>query len=601
MKAGLEIHQQLDVGKLFSGKASIIEEGDPVSVSYRKLHVTVSELGESDAAAAAEKAKDHRFEYHGYPQSTGLVELDEEPPMDVNPRALQAAFQFARLCKAQLVDEVLVMRKIVIDGSNTSGFQRTMLYALDGVLTDPESGKAIPIPTMMLEEDSAKKTDALGRAQAAYNLSRLGIPLLEITTDPVFTDPGSLKRGALLIGSTLRLLSGVKRGLGTIRQDVNISVDGGSRCEIKGAQDVRTLDDLARQEVARQNAIIAFAKRIRDEELVVPEPLISDVTSVFVDSKAKVITSALQEGGRVLALSLPGFSQLLGLELSPNNRVGSELSGYVKAHTGLKGLFHSDELPKYGITEQDVERIRRLLELTASDAFILIAAPQKTARRGLVLALERLDMLTHGVPSEVRRAKPDNATEYLRAMPGSARMYPETDLVPFLSGSVVFTPARTRHELESSYAEKGISEEFTRIIIDSPLRSRFDELLEAHPAHGSLLAKAFFLYPKEAKTRHGVEPVYDERFEALVQALVEGRILEGSFVDALAAEDPLDVVFERFAPLDASEVEGQVRAIVEREKSKNPDVTVGALMGVVMRELGSSIDGKDAMRIIKGV
>ena len=599
MRAGLEIHQQLDVGKLFSGKASIIEEDDPVSVSYRRLHLTASELGESDAAAAAETAKHRRFEYHGYPQSTGLVELDEEPPMDVNPRALEAAFQFAHLCDAQLIDEIIVMRKIVIDGSNTSGFQRTMLYALDATLTDPGSGLVIPIPTMMLEEDSGKKTDVLGRADAAYNLSRLGIPLLEITTDPIFTDPESLKRGALLIGSTLRLLPGVKRGLGTIRQDVNISVDGGARCEIKGAQDVRTLDELARQEVTRQESIIAFATRVRDQKLVVPEPLISDVTSVFEDSKAKVITSALERDGRVLALSLPGFSQLLGLELSPNTRVGSELSGYVKAHTGLRGLFHSDELPKYGITDEDVEKLRRLLSLGAADAFVLIAAPPALARRGLMLALERLEMLTRGVPSEVRRAKPDNATEYLRAMPGSARMYPETDLVAFPSSSVSFTPARTRHELESWYAKKGISEEFTRIIIDSAVRSRFDELLEAHPAHGSLLAKAFFLYPKEAKKRHGVDIAYDERFDALIGALVEGRILEGSFVDALASDDPLDVVFERFAPLDASEVEAQVRAIVERERSKNPDATVGALMGVVMRELGSSIDGKDAMRIIK--
>jgi glutamyl-tRNA(Gln) amidotransferase subunit E len=600
MKAGLEIHQQLDVKKLFSGKASLIEEGTPVTVSHRKLHLTASELGESDVAAAAEIAKERTFEYHGYPKSTGLVELDEEPPSDPNPRALQAAFQFAHLCSAQPIDEIIVMRKIVVDGSNTSGFQRTMLYAVDGCLTDPQTGLVIPIPTMMLEEDAGKKEDAIITDTTAYNLSRLGIPLLEITTDPVFTDPESLKRGALLIGSTLRLLPGVKRGLGTIRQDVNISVDRGARCEIKGAQDVRTLDELARQEVTRQESIIAFAQRVRDEGLIVPEPLLKDVTDVFVSSTAKVIISALEAGGRIFALPLPGWSSLLGLELSPNNRVGSELSGYVKAHTQLKGLFHSDELPKYGITAQNVDAIKEALNLDAKDALILIAADEPIARRGLILASERLVMLTRGVPSEVRRAKPDNSTEFLRAMPGSARMYPETDVRPIRASTIPYEPVKTRSELEASYRERGISEEFIRIILDSPERVRFEALLAEHPDHAQLLAKAFFLYPKEAKKRHGVDVEHDERFDELFRALVEGRILEDSFVDALASSDPLDSILERYAPMDQARIEERVREIVERERAKNPDATVGALMGAVMRELGGTVSGKDAQRIIRG-
>lgn len=603
MKAGLEIHQQLDTGKLFSGKASTIEEGPPVAVSYRKLHLTASELGESDAAAAAEVSKRRTFEYQSYPVSCGLVELDEEPPADANPRALETAFQFAELCSAQLVDEIVPMRKIVVDGSNTSGFQRTMLYAFGGTLIDPKTELEIPIPTMMLEEDSAKKSEALLEQDSIvpYNLSRLGIPLLEITTEPVFSDPEQLKSGALLIGQTLRLLDGVKRGLGTIRQDVNISVDGGARCEIKGAQDVRTMDELARREVQRQESLVAFAKRIKTDALALKgKPAVVDVTAAFEGSSAKVVASALKTGGAVLACAVPGWAGLTGLELSPANRVGTELSGYVKAHTTLKGLFHSDELPKYGITEADVKAVRKLVGAKKGDAFLLIAADAAEAKRGLELAWTRAKAIGKGVPSEVRRANPDNSTTYLREMPGAARMYPETDLLSIRSADVAYAPARSRAELEAHYKSLGLSTEFTRIVIDSHERARFDAYAARYPDRAPLLFKALYLYPKEAKTRHDADVPFDARFDTLLEAMIEGRLLEDSFVAALAAldKDDVDAILERFEPADESDLKDTIAKIVARERKKNPDASTGALMGAVMRELGGRISGKDAARII---
>lgn len=598
MKAGLEIHQQLDVGKLFSGKRSLIEEGSPDSIAYRTLHLTASELGVSDAAAAAEIAKDRTYEYHAYRASTGLVELDEEPPSDPNPRALAVAFAFAELCNAQLIDEIVPMRKIVVDGSNTSGFQRTMLYAMGGTLTDPETDLEIPIPSIMLEEDSGKRVDAIGEGEhlTAFNLSRLGIPLLEITTDPVFSDPDQLKSGALLIGSSLRLLPGVKRGLGTIRQDVNISIEGGARVEIKGAQDVRTMDDLARQEVTRQESLIAFAKDV--SSLEIPEGTAADVTETLKDTEANVLRSSIDRRGSVLACKLTGWAGNIGRELSPNNRVGTELSGYVKAHTGLKGLFHSDELPRYGITEEEVARIREALNAEEQDAFLMIAAPKDIAQKGLVFACERLRVIAQGVPSEVRRAKPDNATEYLREMPGAARMYPETDVLPFASSSIAFDKPRTRAQLEEHYRSLGLNDEFARIVIDSPERSRFDEL--AAKGDAALIFKALFLFPKEAKARHNVEIAFDNKFEQLLDALLVGDLIEDSFVDALVAaqSEPLESVLEKFKPADESEIRASIEGIVAAERKKNPDVSMGALMGAVMRQLGGRISGKEVQRII---
>jgi len=48
--------------------------------------------------------------------------------------ALESALMVALLLGSNVVDEVHVMRKIVIDGSNTTGFQRTSVLGLGGRL-----------------------------------------------------------------------------------------------------------------------------------------------------------------------------------------------------------------------------------------------------------------------------------------------------------------------------------------------------------------------------------------------------------------------------------------------------------------------------------
>ncbi|KXB07025.1 glutamyl-tRNA amidotransferase, partial [candidate division MSBL1 archaeon SCGC-AAA382K21] len=155
LKVGFEIHQMLDTHKLFCNCPSTLRDEEPSMSVRRELRPTESELGEIDRAALAEAAKSKRFRYEVHPNSVCLVELDEEPPHPVNEEARDIALEAALLLNAEPVDEAHVMRKTVIDGSNTAGFQRTVLMATDGSLEI--DGTEISLQTLCLEEDAARK------------------------------------------------------------------------------------------------------------------------------------------------------------------------------------------------------------------------------------------------------------------------------------------------------------------------------------------------------------------------------------------------------------------------------------------------------------
>jgi len=252
MKAGLEIHQQLDTGKLFCRCPNILRNDTPDWIVKRKLHAVAGESGEIDAAVKHEATKNKEFIYQGYKDSCCLIEFDEEPPKEIDKEALKIAVQVACLLNCEIIQDTQIMRKTVIDGSNTSGFQRTALVARNGFL-DTSFGR-VSIDNLFLEEDSARppgKTDEEESNSKIWKLDRLGIPLLEIATGPHMHYPEQVKEVALKIGEILRACR-VKRGIGTIRQDLNISTPEHVRVEIKGFQDPRMMTKTIELEIERQ-------------------------------------------------------------------------------------------------------------------------------------------------------------------------------------------------------------------------------------------------------------------------------------------------------------------------------------------------------------
>jgi len=264
LKSGLEIHQQLDTRKLFCNCPSVLRLDEPDFIVKRKLHVVAGESGEVDVAAAHEAALEKEFTYQGY-STTCLVELDEEPPHQINQEALKTALQIALILNCKILPITQIMRKTVIDGSNTSGFQRTVLIAQNGFI-ETKDGR-VGIATICLEEDAARIID---KEKGIFRLDRLGIPLVEIATEADIRNPSQAKEAALMIGEILRKVK-VKRGLGTIRQDVNLSVAGGKRIELKGFQDIRNIERAIEIEVQRQEALVETGKSVAEVRAVNPD------------------------------------------------------------------------------------------------------------------------------------------------------------------------------------------------------------------------------------------------------------------------------------------------------------------------------------------
>ncbi|MDP6600274.1 MAG: Glu-tRNA(Gln) amidotransferase subunit GatE [Candidatus Woesearchaeota archaeon] len=262
-KCGLEIHQQLEGKKLFCSCSTINSDKEPDVRFERRLRAVAGETGEIDIAAKHEMQKGKKFIYDADSNDTCLIEYDEQPPNELNKQALETTLKLALLLNAKIADEIQVMRKTVVDGSNVAGFQRTALIATGGFI-ETSKGK-VRIPIICLEEEAAQKLED-GKEFVKYRLDRLGIPLIEIATDADIKNNEHAKEVAAHIGMVLRSVPGMKRGLGTIRQDVNVSIKDGARTEIKGFQDLKSIPKVIEYEIKRQLNATKLKQEVRKAE-----------------------------------------------------------------------------------------------------------------------------------------------------------------------------------------------------------------------------------------------------------------------------------------------------------------------------------------------
>ena len=447
LKVGFEIHQQLSTKSKLFCNCRCEESRNYETIFMRKLRPTHSELGTFDPAALFEYKKMRMIKYHASAGSSCLVEADEEPPQEMNKEALETALIFSLALHSRVADEIHTMRKIVIDGSNTSGFQRTMLVAHGGYID--VNGEKVNIQSICLEEDAAKLLSDDGSIRE-YGLDRLGIPLVEIALEPITGGPEELMQVALSMGRLLRSSKRVTRGLGSIRQDVNISVNDGGVVEVKGVQQLDQLIRVIKYEMLRQHGLILIAQKLKNERRVNDNGVgdrIEDVTDILRNSSSKIVQRSLACGedvdddnskGVFKAIRVKGFADMIRFEPYPEIRIGKQLSELVRFY-GLGGIFHSDELPNYGISEEEVIAISKRLGMAADvDAFVIIGGVRDKVEFAVESIIRRLKMALIGVPSETRSATLDGKTIFSRPRPGAARMYPETDIPPIqINNSVI--------------------------------------------------------------------------------------------------------------------------------------------------------------------
>ncbi|MEC7135467.1 MAG: Glu-tRNA(Gln) amidotransferase subunit GatE [Candidatus Thermoplasmatota archaeon] len=562
LKAGLEIHQQLNSGKLFCN-CSLNENGKDYQFK-RKLHATSSELGDIDIAAKTEQIK--LFTYYNK-SCNCLVYTDEEPPRGPNRDAVKVALQFAQLVDAKIVEEIHFMRKVVVDGSNTSGFQRTGLIATGGRIEYDD--KILELDQLCLEEDSCRH----GEEDHEYLLDRLGVPLLEITTKPQLDNSQDVQKAAKAIGRLLRACN-VKRGLGTIRQDVNVSINNGQRVELKGFQDLASMPKVVENEMKRQFSLNEMKKG------KVGQPI--SVDNCF---KKKREFS--------LALKIENWNGILGNKNSPKGhvRMGRELADYAK-RAGLKGIMHSDELPAYGIDNEETKNIKLSLGCNDNDAFILIFGKEKITEKAMEIIIERIN--TKGVPKEVRKVTPENLTRYMRPMPGASRMYPETDIAPFKLTNLNVRKPKTLDEREKDLP---LNEEESKQLVSNDLDEQFN-ILNRKFDLPKLLSRILLHTLPQLKDEG--ETISNSDLEKVLILFQEGVIVKEGISKALVQSSRNEEIQVNNDNVEV-ELEDFIVSLVREKKEfikERGMGAVGALMGPVMSKFRGKMDGGDINKVL---
>ncbi|HJJ33609.1 MAG TPA: Glu-tRNA(Gln) amidotransferase subunit GatE [Methanocorpusculum sp.] len=594
LKAGLEIHQQLNTKeKLFCHSPTVIRNSDEhFGVVQRYLRTAVSEMGTVDRAAAEEAMQHRLFTYYTY-DTTGLVEIDEEPPAPMNREALDIVLTIAKMFSMTPLPELHTMRKMIVDGSATSGFQRTALAALNGKI-----GEACRIETVAIEEEACQRVE-----DTIFSVDRLGIPLIEITTSPCMKTPEEVHDVAQHIGMILRSTGKVKRGLGTIRQDVNVSIADGARVEIKGVQELDLIAEVVRREVQRQLSLLAIRDELAARKASVPG-LVQDVTKVFEGTASNV----LKKAKCILATVLRGFDGLVGMEIQPGRRLGSEMSDYAKK-CGVGGLFHTDELPAYGVTAEEVEKLRKETGAGPQDAVILVAATEAKCRCAMKMILRRANMAFEGVPEETRKMLEGGSTAYMRPLPGAARMYPETDVLPVTVTKEHFDSLVLPELLADKEArfmkEYGMDEGLAHQMVYSEKLPLFERAV-AEGIRPMFAARTILASLKElSRGGYDASALPDEKILAVMHAVEKGNAAKEAVLEILTAcakglsvRDAIAKVAPSFSRdelvnLVKSVVSERAEFIKERGKS-----ALGPVMGVVMKEVRGRIDGKVVSEVL---
>ena len=613
LKVGLEIHQQLSTKNKLFCKCPNIEDNTADYKFERNLRPTQSELGQIDNAAIFESTKNFNVRYCGANNSSCLVEVDDEPPHGINMEALDSVILIAQALGSNIVDEVHVMRKIVIDGSNTTGFQRTMIVAIGGSLT---VGKLnIEVDSITLEEDAARLISSNDNVKE-YNLDRLGIPLIEITLKPFVAPPKQIEDIALSIGRLMRLTNRVSRGIGTIRQDLNISVMNGPVVEIKGIQKLDQLSKVTNYEMCRQTGLIELSKIIHDKKLNIKNSVgeLKDISSLFKNSQSSIINKTLNNDGKIFGIKLIGFKGILSYEKYDNVRFGLELSNLVKLY-GYGGIFHSDELPNYGITKNIVVEINNKLGSSKNDAFILLCGNGKNLNQVYMSIKNRVYSMVDGVIPETRAVTREGYTKFIRPRPGSARLYPETD-IPSLSISKNMLKSssdlpKSWDEEINFYVEKYcLNKKLIIQLLDSQYLDVFKHIMFTTSLNSNYVAAT--LTENLVNISRSGFMAYDIDLNLLKEIFVQ--IDQGKISKELFDEIIICSIKYNFTSLDniisklniTQLTENQLNDLISSIISKNmtiitekQDRAFPILMGIIMKEIRGNADGKLVGLILK--
>ncbi len=449
--AGLEVHQQLlTANKMFcrcpAGRYTTTHDGSVL----RHMRPTLSELGEYDGTALMEFKTKKNIVYLLHEENVCTYEMDDTPPFLVNQQAVDIAIEQCVMLGCDIVDEVHIARKQYLDGSIPTGFQRTAIVGVNGRL--PFRGRELSITQVSVEEDSCREVSDQGHL-IVWRTDRLGMPLIETVTGPDLRTPEEVEEAILLIGRVCRSTGHVRVGLGASRQDVNVSVRGGRRVEIKGVPRAGWAPRLVHGEAVRQVNLLRLRDELHRRGFTEPGKIAVDsavVTELFAASALPVLRADawepwVQEQGRrpgfelgagpftVRAACLRGLAGTLAWPTQPDHTFAHELKGRVRVIACLDQqpiLLTGERWPDYPGSVQELRAVRARVGCRPEDALVVVWGPADDTVTAIEEVRLRYADAAQGVPNETRQPFPDGSTDFERILPGPDRMYPDTDSPP---------------------------------------------------------------------------------------------------------------------------------------------------------------------------
>jgi len=499
LKVGLEIHQQvLTQKKLFCRCPARQYSKEFDAEILRHMRPTLSELGEYDGTALMEYKTRKEIIYQINHKSVCTYEMDDTPPFEINDQALEIALEIALLLNYKLVDEIHIARKQYLDGSIPTGFQRTTIVGIDGWI--PYKDRKINLIQLGLEEDACREISDVGH-QRVFVTDRLGMPLIEMVTGPEMHTPQEAADVANILRYLVRSTGKVRTGIGAARQDVNVSIAGGTRIEIKGVHRIPLIPLLIYYEAMRQHALLKIRQELKKRGITNKtfQTNSHDVTQLVAHSTWDPIRMALKRGEKVHAVNLKNFMGILSYPTQTGKVFSKEISDRVRiiaCLTRLPNMLTSES------TEETIEsftwnKIRKTLKTASRDSVILVWGMEEDISTAVKEIIIRAKEAITGVPGETRQAMIDGTNGFERILPGPDRMYPDTDLPP-----LEILPDRIENigrnvperiwEREKKYQKWGIPEHLWTIIAISPKATFFEELVHKYSVPPTMIARFLF-------------------------------------------------------------------------------------------------------------
>jgi glutamyl-tRNA(Gln) amidotransferase subunit E len=620
--SGLEVHQQLLTRRKLFCRCPAGRRVTRIDAEVlRHMRPTLSEMGQYDGCALMEFKTKKEIVYLLERGSVCTYEMDDTPPFEIDEEAVKIALEASLLFDLNLVNELQVMRKQYLDGSIPTGFQRTAMVGCDGVIPFRTSelgrDRTLRIRQLTLEEDSCREVNDVGH-RITFRTDRLGTPLIETVTEPDFTTPRDVAAGGRLIADVVHASGRVRRGAGAARQDVNVSVAGGRRVELKGVPSQRILPLLVHNEAFRQLNLLRVRHDLLekgrspkelvlgDVELAWESPLVVDARSILRRCEYPPVESALGRGEMVVAIKLAGFARALGHPTQPGITFAREIADRVRVIACLEAhpFMISSRVSDYGLGPAEWRHLRSALSADADDGIVVVWGPEDdvdtAAREILIRARDAFD----GVPSETRQAFADGTSGFERILPGAERMYPDTDTPPvpipepWVSEIEARLPERPWQAVER-FVASGLGAEASERLLHRPWLALYESLArELDRATAPLVAAAFERTLPRALKRKKALPSAD-RLRPLVTALATRALPGFAFEPALErlmlddAADASDLVRELAGadgPRLIDAALDEVRARQSEAWSSEPESLLGWAMGIVMHGRRGRVD-----------